>query len=224
MLARNVEVIEPQRSVGVSTDHPVARQRLARALLSFAAASLLAGCAVRDRVVLLPSADGRQSAVEVSRRDAPGQPLKLDQPYAVAELKGDRLESSTTDATQVKERYGRVLALQPQRPRVFTVRFESNGNQLTDDAQPVLDEMREALARTPAAEVIVIGHTDSVGTSESNDRLSLQRAEAVADILVAAGVPRSAIQTVGRGEREPAVPTAPQVAEARNRRVEIKLR
>jgi outer membrane protein OmpA-like peptidoglycan-associated protein len=50
------------------------------------------------------------------------------------------------------------------------------------------------------------------------------RAESVREILVAAGVNRSVISVAGRGEREPAVPTADEVAEARNRRVEIKIR
>jgi len=88
----------------------------------------------------------------------------------------------------------------------------------------VVAEMRSALAALPAAEVVVTGHTDRVGSVEANDRLSLARAEAVRDLLVAAGVARSAVTAVGRGEREPAVPTADEVAEARNRRVEIKIR
>ena len=44
------------------------------------------------------------------------------------------------------------------------------------------------------------------------------------DLLVAAGVPAESVSVAGRGEREPVVATADEVAEARNRRVEIKLR
>ena len=83
---------------------------------------------------------------------------------------------------------------------------------------------RTALAALPAAEVVITGHTDRVGAVEANDRLSLARAEAVREILVAGGLARSAITVAGRGEREPAVATADEVAEARNRRVEIKIR
>lgn len=192
-------------------------------VLSLATAALLGGCAsvVSDRIILLPQPDGRPSAVEVT---AGGQTLRLDQPYATAELRDGRLSPATTSAEAVRTTYGALLAQQPARPRSFTVQFEANGNRLAAGAEAVLSEMRAALATLPAAEVVITGHTDRVGTLEANDRLSLARAEAVRDILAAAGVPRSAMTVAGRGEREPVVPTADEVAEARNRRVEIKVR
>jgi len=195
--------------------------RLALALL---AAAALGGCTtvrVSDRVILLPQADGSPSAVEVS---AAGQRLRLDKPYAAAELKGGALAPVATDAAAVRQAYGALLAQQPAAPRTFTVQFEANANRLSPSAEPVMAEMRAALAQLPAAEVVITGHTDRVGSLEANDRLSLARAEAVRELLVAAGVDRGAITVAGRGEREPVVPTADEVAEARNRRVEIKIR
>lgn len=187
-----------------------------------AVALLAAGCAsVSDRVVLLPQPDGRPSAVEVK---AGTQRLLLAQPFAAAELKGQELQPVTMDPAVVRQRYGDLLATQPPRPQRFVVRFESNGNRLTPESAPVLDDMRKALAGLQAPEVIVTGHTDRVGSLEANDRLSLVRAEAVREILIAAGVARAAISVNGRGEREPEVSTDDEVAEPRNRRVEIKLR
>lgn len=183
---------------------------------------LAGGCAsVTDRVVLLPQPDGRPSAVEVK---AGTQRLLLAQPYAAAELKGKELQPVTMDPAVVRQRYGDLLATQPPRPQVFVVRFESNGNRLTPESAPVLDAMRKALTGLQAPEVLVTGHTDRVGSLEANDKLSLVRAEAVREILIAAGVARDAIAVFGRGEREPEVPTDDEVAEPRNRRVEIKLR
>jgi outer membrane protein OmpA-like peptidoglycan-associated protein len=161
------------------------------------------------------------SAVEVT---AGGQTLRLEQPYATAELSNGRLAPSTSTPETVRDGYGALLAQQPARPRSFTVQFEANGNRLADGAEAVLAEMRTALAALPASEVVIIGHTDRVGAVEANDRLSLARAEAVRDILTAAGVPRDVMVVAGRGEREPVVPTADEVDEARNRRVEIKVR
>ena len=183
----------------------------------------LTGCAsvVSDRVILLPQLDGTPSAVEVS---AGGQRLLLDKPLATAELRDGTLTPATTTADELRARYGDLLARQPARPRIFTVQFESNGNRLTAGADAVLAEMRAAMSSLPAPEVVITGHTDRMGAVEANDRLSLARAEAVREILVAAGVPAAAITVAGRGEREPAVPTADEVAEARNRRVEIKIR
>lgn len=203
---------------------PVAR-RLSGQAASLALAFtvvLAAGCAsVSDRVVLLPQPDGRPSAVEVRAGE---QRLLLAQPFAAAELKGNELQPVTMDPAVVRQRYGDLLAAQPPRPQRFVVRFEPNSNRLTADAAPVLDEMRKALANLPAPEIVVTGHTDRVGSLEANDKLSLVRAEAVREILIAAGVGRAAITVQGRGEREPEVATDDEVAEPRNRRVEIKLR
>jgi outer membrane protein OmpA-like peptidoglycan-associated protein len=70
----------------------------------------------------------------------------------------------------------------------------------------------------------VIGHTDRVGPVEYNDALSLRRAERVRRNFVERGIPTSAINVAGRGEREPILSTADEVSEPRNRRVEINVR
>lgn len=193
--------------------------------------ALVAGCAspppppppppVSSRVILLPQADGRPSAVEVI---AGGRSVRLDQPYAEAALRGDQLQTGQTSAEAVRATYGSLLTALPARPRQFILQFEPNGSRLAAGSDSVIAQMQASLAQLPAAEVIITGHTDRVGSLEANDRLSLQRAEAVRELLVAAGVDRARVGVVGRGEREPAVPTADEVAEPRNRRVEIKIR
>jgi outer membrane protein OmpA-like peptidoglycan-associated protein len=70
----------------------------------------------------------------------------------------------------------------------------------------------------------VTGHTDRVGTVESNDALSLRRARLIRDRLLSVGVAAERVEAVGRGEREPLVPTADEVPEPKNRRVEIRVR
>jgi len=57
-----------------------------------------------------------------------------------------------------------------------------------------------------------------------NDRLSLERAQTVSNLLIARGLAPGAVTAVGRGERDPQVPTGAQIAEQKNRRVEITVR
>jgi outer membrane protein OmpA-like peptidoglycan-associated protein len=76
----------------------------------------------------------------------------------------------------------------------------------------------------PVPDIVVTGHTDTVGTGEYNDKLSMQRAERVKAFLTGIGIPPDRIQTAGRGERELLVPTADNIDEPRNRRVEINVR
>jgi OOP family OmpA-OmpF porin len=190
-----------------------------------ALAAMLAGCAqTPERVILLPGPDGRSGALLVQSTQGTPRELLLNQPYAQAESSQGELRPALSSAEAVQRAYAPLLAMQPLRPRSFTVNFRTNSDGLTPETAPVLAEVRNALAGEPVGELIVIGHTDRVGSEDANDRLSLARAQTVRELLAAMGVPRRQISVVGRGEREPLVPTPDQVAEPRNRRVEIKLR
>jgi len=187
---------------------------------------LLAGCAkpARDDLyVLLPGKDGQSSgAVTV---ESGGKQATLDQPYEAARVKEPgRVEPGTVTPEQVQQAFGPALAAQPPRPVSFTLYFLENRDELTPESKPILTQVIAEIARFPAPEIVVIGHTDRVGPLARNDALSLQRAGRMRDELVKAGVDPARIRVEGRGEREPLVPTPDEVAEPRNRRVEINIR
>lgn len=71
--------------------------------------------------------------------------------------------------------------------------------------------------------VYITGHTDATGPQELNDRLSLQRARAVADYLVAAGVNPERLYVRGAGSEMPIADNSTMMGRAANRRVEIEL-
>ena len=181
---------------------------------------LLTGC-VSERVVLLPSADGHPGAVVV--RDANGEQL-IRTPYTGTVRRFGSNTPAETSADEVKTRFGTALAAQPQRPNTYLLYFEPGGNQLTEASRGDFERMCKEIAERPASEGLVIGHTDRVGAAEGNDALSKRRAEAIREQLIASGVDGKRLEAVGRGERDPLVPTADEVDEPRNRRVEIILR
>lgn len=88
-----------------------------------------------------------------------------------------------------------------------------------------LNSVADSLVQYPNSLIDVFGFTDTTGSPATNQRLSEQRAQAVADYLIARGVARSRIETRGYGEDRAylRVPTADNVDEPRNRRVEIKI-
>lgn len=198
-------------------------------------AALLAGCAAQppapppaaketrdDLYVVLPDREGKAGAVTVTHA---GDEKVLDSPYAAARIKLEgRLETGVVTEQEVREVFGPALAAQPPRPVSFTLYFVLGRDELTPESRPILESLLAEIARRPAAEVVVIGHTDRVGTVQHNDALSLQRAEKVRGELVRLGLPLDRIQVAGRGEREPLIPTEDQVPEPRNRRVEITVR
>jgi len=200
--------------------------------LAAALALVLAGCAsqpavvqraarVSERIILLPSQTSTPSAVVVKTRNAE---VLLDKPYAGVEVRGAALVSIAPTAEDIERRYGGLLSAQPKKPQPFTMYFVLGTDELTPASKAAFEEARKQVASWIAVEVVVIGHTDRLGSPEYNDRLSRQRAQMVATRLVSSGVPPDVIEIAARGEREPLIPTGDGVPEPRNRRVEIKVR
>lgn len=183
---------------------------------------LLTACAPATRVTLLPQADGKPSAVEVTT--GKGKQL-LTQPYQVANVtRAGAISPDTTNADKVREAYPQLIALQPQAPEHFVLEFEPGTSLLTSESQAQLaDVMAKAAARS-GGEIVVTGHTDRQGTLEANDKLSLERAQAIRALLIERGFKAELIEAVGRGEREPVVATDDEVAEPRNRRADVVVR
>jgi outer membrane protein OmpA-like peptidoglycan-associated protein len=178
------------------------------------------------RVVLLPQQDANGQALRTAVHIQDGeQATVLDQPFALAEraLAGG-VTQRVSNAEEVQARYGEILRIQPPTPELFVLRFQSGKSQLTPESEAQLPTLVEKAKGRAGGEIVVIGHTDTVGKAEANDALSLQRARAVANLLVGKGFSSDLVTAIGRGERELAVPTADEVAEPRNRRVEVLIR
>ena len=101
--------------------------------------------------------------------------------------------------------------------------FDFNKAVLKADGKSKLDALVESLKGVAVDVVIVVGHTDSVGTDAYNQRLSLARANSVKTYLVNKGIASERIRTEGRGESQPVADNATEEGRARNRRVEIQV-
>ena len=174
-----------------------------------------------ERVILLPSQDGRASAVVVSRA---GKEAALTTPYQSLEVAGGTDRSVVLSESEVRKLHSELLQAQPARPITYVLHFNLRSTELTPQSKNLLAEIHTRVAAFPAAQVMVIGHADRVGSDAANDALSLKRAVTIRDLLVKTGIAKDLIEVVGRGEREPVVVTPDGKADERNRRVEIKLR
>jgi len=193
-----------------------------RGLAGLALAVLLGACATpQGKVVLLPDAEGKNTAVSVKQD---GGELLLDKPYAAAQLTSAGPKPATSSAAEVQSQFGAALGARPAAPAQFTLYFIEGKDEFTDESRRAIDSVLAEIARRPVPDVLVIGHTDTVGTDAFNDTLSLQRAEVVRKALLARGIAAENIVVIGRGKREPMVATGDGVAEPRNRRVEILVR
>jgi len=171
-----------------------------------------------ETVVLLPGPDGRVGRVIVQRGS---ERTMLDKPYAASR---SGVEAGQLSEGEVRREFGPVLAALPPRPSSYVLYFITGQDELTDESKAELKRLLEELRSRPQSDILVIGHTDRVGSDASNDALSLQRAERVKVELLGLGIAAGRLRSAGRGEREPLIRTADGVEEPRNRRVEVNVR
>ncbi len=102
------------------------------------------------------------------------------------------------------------------------VNFSTGSATLTAQDTLILDSVADILAKRPAFDVEVRGHTDSVGSETSNLDLSQRRADSVRDYLVSKGISPEKLTAVGKGEAEPLASNDTADGRAENRRVTLE--
>ena len=189
----------------------------------------LAACASKpvaptpcERIILLPGADGKVGELIVTANK--GDEVRLNQAYGSALVDANRVQFQQASAAEVTERYGAALAAVPPGAKSYVLYFVFDKATLLPSAQVTFNAVLDDYNKRPAAEVIIIGHTDKAGDSKYNEELSQRRASAVRSMLVSKGVAADKIQTAWRGDREPLPETAGKISDPRNRRVEVKVR
>ncbi len=106
---------------------------------------------------------------------------------------------------------------------IRNIRFETSSNILKSESNATLDKIADIMMRYPSYDLRISGHTDSVGDSASNQRLSEKRAKACYDYLVRRGVSSSKMSHSGYGETRPIASNSDSEGRRMNRRVEFEL-
>jgi OOP family OmpA-OmpF porin len=112
----------------------------------------------------------------------------------------------------------------PAPARSYLVFFDWDKANLTERARSIVKEAADNSTRVQVTRIEVNGYTDTSGTPQYNEGLSIRRAKAVAGELVRDGVPQNVINIQGFGDTHLLVSTGPGVREPQNRRVEIIIR
>ncbi|SJM90561.1 OmpA/MotB domain-containing protein [Crenothrix polyspora] len=184
---------------------------------------MLAGCS-GTTVVLVPDATGKVGKVSVKTKA--GEQLLSQSGASTFAGTVDKAPSQVQvlDSTKIQDMFGTALANEPAPPLHYSIYFKSGSAELLPDSKPLLMTMFKAIQERKSCDISVIGHSDRVGDNGTNKGISLKRAESVANVLKTIGLSGDCLDVRYYGENDPVVPTADNVAEPRNRRVEIEVR
>lgn len=97
----------------------------------------------------------------------------------------------------------------------------TNKSELSPASREALTKFATSLKNSPDTDVTIYGHTDNTGTRAVNERISKERADAVANFLVGQGISRSRLTTEGLAFDQPVADNSTAEGRAQNRRVEI---
>ncbi len=101
--------------------------------------------------------------------------------------------------------------------------FDFDSDRVKSDAASNLRTLAQSLSKYPDSDLLIIGHTDSVGTDSYNMTLSERRSASAASFLTSEGVDRNRIHTQGLGETEPVTSNDTEAGRQTNRRVEVAI-
>ena len=168
----------------------------------------------------------RRTQLEAREREAAAARAQL---LARERVEKEKVSVAATDlAAEVKRletELADVRAKQTDRGWILTLKnellFDSGGATLKPGAQRALDNLAQFLRKHPERDIAIEGFTDSIGSPDSNQRLSERRAQAVKDALTGRGIESRRIDARGYGPSFPVASNATETGRQLNRRVEI---
>lgn len=184
--------------------------------------NVTAFCPITETYMVMPEEGGKVGTVDVVLND--GREVVLHGEFSSLDIAGSQANSYTSSKAKMNELFGLVLTALPHRPFTANLYFITDTVKLTPESAEKAQKIYENIAHRQSAEVLISGHTDSVGSSASNVVLSNKRAKTVSRTLVRRGVSVQTIKISGHGEEKLIVETADDVEEQKNRRVEISVR
>lgn len=171
-------------------------------------------------VVLVENPDGTTGRIVV--KGGQGEQA-IDKAGTGAPLDGSKA-AAPVPAEKIKQDFAEAIAARPLLPERYLLYFDTGGTRLTAESAALFPKIVESAAKRPGVDVSIIGHTDTVGKADVNEKLALQRAQAIADQIQKAGLKVDALSIESHGERNPLVKTPDETPEPKNRRVEISIR
>jgi outer membrane protein OmpA-like peptidoglycan-associated protein len=177
---------------------------------------LFRGLTTKKLFKTITGSDGK-SALLVPK----GETYKIDYKFF-----GDSLDYSTFEVPNPEGQVTFDLTIEIQPPKTYTLKnvlFDTGKATLRKESFTTLNDLVEYLKLKPAMTIEIGGHTDNVGTPESNLTLSQQRAESVRNYLITKGISAQRVTAKGYGQTQPVATNTAEEGRQKNRRTEVKI-
>ncbi len=185
---------------------------------------VMASCGRKSMVVLVPDPDGSVGAITVTNAAGSTDMTRAHQATTVRRSTTPPSTPVHMTPEAVQATFADVLANQLPPPVHFLLYFHSNSIRMLPDSKNQFPAIMDVIRKRMPTRISVVGHSDTEGNKAYNLKLSLRRAEAIKRILVKQGIAATFIDVSSHGEENPLVKTGDNVANARNRRVEVVVR
>lgn len=165
-----------------------------------------------------------EQRLEIARSRASAQAAAAERQALAQERSDIQLQSAEQRASRLEQELAELRSRPTPQGTAYTLTegfFETGKAQLKAGAVNRLQPLVSYLKGNPDKSVIIEGHTDSTGSAATNERLSLERAQAVRDYLVGEGVEPGRIAARGMGEQFPVASNDTPSGRQQNRRVEV---
>lgn len=177
----------------------------------------------KTTVILLDN-NKTNSAVDVTTQAGT---VTLDKPYAQTSLSvatASPQSVTKADEGEINQKYKNLIDVLPHKPVSMLFYFEGGSSQLVPESKDQIGSLIELIKKEEPCIVDIIGHSDTAGAEQSNYELALSRAQSLKAFLEENQVEMKKVTVQSFGESDPLIPTGDDVAEPKNRRVEVTVR
>lgn len=178
----------------------------------------------RTLVVLLPDSDTGVTGRAFVENKSGNTDLSAARDSSTATPSAAPTVVTTMSEEEIQRLFGDTLSALPPAPIHFTLYFKFESDELTDESRALLPQILNTVKQRAIPEVLVVGHTDTMGTPRANFDLGLTRANTVRTLLEQVGLDPTTVEVRSHGESDLLVKTPDETPEPRNRRVEISVR
>lgn len=192
-------------------------------LLSFAL--LITGCGTKNNLIILgPASDGLIGALEIETEKGSAVLDEGNKAIFIKDRTSIPSQPKAISTAETQALFRDALLIHPSMPQSFLLYFQNNSTVLTEKSQKLIPAILETVKKRESRDISIVGHTDRQGKDGYNRILAMERAQVVYDILRAEKIKGEEMTILYHGESNPLVPTAEDVEEPRNRRIEVMVR